>query len=271
MQNLAFFDTLLNYIQINIKGCSHITHDCNWHETGCKVDYDLWIVLDGTIKLCMQDHEYTAHPNDIIFLYPQTLYQASAGTDTCTFIYTHFDFKLGNNARILNDFSLAGHMPGQKAREEVTSYITSYWHYKKKPLSTLTLKGYFTVLLSKVIEYQYMQNKAFAPQNKNSKRLIRLQPTIQYVINHLDKPLHIGQLARVCGMSEKYFITYFKKTLGITPGSYITQLKMNKALDYLYEHKYSVKEIAYLLGYPDPYAFSKAFKKYYKAAPTKYI
>ena len=67
------------------------------------------------------------------------------------------------------------------------------------------------------------------------------------------------------------FIEYFKRTLGISPGQYIKSLKMNLARDYIYEKKYSVKEIAYMLGYTDQYTFSKAFKKQFNTPPSRFI
>jgi len=102
-------------------------------------------------------------------------------------------------------------------------------------------------------------------------KLTVLQPVFQYVENNLDRPMKIDELSAIVNMSEKYFISYFKSALGITPGNYITQLKMNKARDYLYQEKYSIKEIANLLGYSDQYTFSKAFKKYFNVSPSKFI
>lgn len=60
------------------------------------------------------------------------------------------------------------------------------------------------------------------------------------------------------------------KILGITPGQYINQIKMNRARDYLYEKKYTIQQIAGFLGYPDPFTFSKAFKKFYNVPPSKF-
>ena len=58
--------------------------------------------------------------------------------------------------------------------------------------------------------------------------------------------------------------------MGITPVNYITQVKMKKALEYLYEQNYSVKEVAALVGYTDIYTFSKAFKKIYGIPPSSF-
>ena len=70
--------------------------------------------------------------------------------------------------------------------------------------------------------------------------------------------------------TEKYFISFFKKTMGMTPTSYITQVKMKKALEYLHEQNYSVKEVSALVGYADIYTFSKAFKKTYGISPSNF-
>jgi AraC-like DNA-binding protein len=98
-----------------------------------------------------------------------------------------------------------------------------------------------------------------------------LQPVFGYLHEHLQRPIAIRELAELIGMSEKYFITYFKNTVGVTPGYYLYQVRMNRARDYLYLEQYSIKQIAELLGYPDPYTFSKAFKKYYNRPPSRFV
>jgi AraC-like DNA-binding protein len=45
---------------------------------------------------------------------------------------------------------------------------------------------------------------------------------------------------------------------------------MNRARDYLYEKNYTIQQIAGFLGYPDPFTFSKAFKKFYNVPPSKF-
>lgn len=62
-----------------------------------------------------------------------------------------------------------------------------------------------------------------------------LQNVFPYVDANLHRAIRVNELAVIAGVSEKYFISLFKKILGITPGQYINQIKMNRARDYLYE------------------------------------
>lgn len=270
MDYLEVLDTLTNYIEINIKVCGDITHDKNWKEHDNKVDYDIWIILDGELKIEIDKKEFLIKKNDVFFLSPNVIYQASSVTESCHFIYIHFDFVIGNNVKALESYQLEGPVYGSLIREEVEDVIKSYFSYKNKELlSFLSFRGYFTVLISKIMTILYQINSP-ALQHKRivSKPLAKLQPVLMYITRNINKPLGIKELADLMGVSEKYFISYFKNVIGTSPNKFIIKQKMSKALSYLYEGKYSIKEISRLVGYSDQYTFSKAFKKYYGIAPS---
>jgi AraC-like DNA-binding protein len=139
----------------------------------------------------------------------------------------------------------------------------------------LYLKACLTAVVAKIVELhgQDQYTGAFRIGNgtmTTSGSLEILYPVVDYINHHIHQTIRMSELAALVGISEKYFITCFKKTLGITPGQYIYQIRMNRARDYLNENKYTVQQIASLLGYPDPFTFSKAFKKYYQVAPSRF-
>src|SRR5690606_31048905 len=99
--------------------------------------------------------------------------------------------------------------------------------------------------------------------------VVTLQPVFKHIHENVHQPVAIRELAELASMSEKYFISFFRRAVGVTPGRYMMSVRMNKAKDYLHRHDYSVKEIASLLGYPDAYSFSRAFKRYFSMAPSQ--
>jgi AraC-like DNA-binding protein len=77
------------------------------------------------------------------------------------------------------------------------------------------------------------------------------------VTTHLD----IGWLSRSLGLGYSRFRQIFKKCTGVSPYQYFLDLKIARAKELLEQGQFSVKEIAYMLSFDDPYYFSHLFKK----------
>lgn len=91
-----------------------------------------------------------------------------------------------------------------------------------------------------------------------------------YIRLHAAEGITVRQVAEYAGLNRTYFSTLFTKAAGVTPAGYIAAVKMNKAKEMLLTTSAAVTEIAYSLGYPTLYAFTRAFKNYYSVSPTAY-
>ncbi|WP_231597735.1 AraC family transcriptional regulator [Bacillus sp. SA1-12] len=277
MDNMKIFNELSELVMIHINSCSEITHPSNWVESKHHPDFDLWYLSEGQIEIRIQEKVYCASEGDLILFSPKVAYTASALGSGCRFIFTHFDFVLGNHFGILDSFQLSGIIASDIVKEECNLFLDTYDQYKRSsPMSGIRLKGCFTILIAKIMELYGLgeYRGEFIHHSSDQKQLMSLQtldPVFDYIQNHLHQTINVGELAILAGMSEKYFFYYFKQSLGITPGRYIYQLKMNRARELLYSKRYSIKQIADMLGYPDPYSFSKAFKKFYKVPPSQFV
>lgn len=280
MNSMKIFNELSEHVALRIHSCNEASHPSNWVESKLHKDYDLWHLQTGQIEIRIHDSVHLASAGDLILFHTHLPYTANSIGKGCHFTYTHFDFGLGDHMRILENFNLSGIIPGALVREEAALFLEAYRQYKQDAMmSGIRLKGCFTVLIAAIME-RYGQGEyrgAFAlggakqKHQKQPKSLHTLRPVFDFIHEHLHLTIRNHELAEIAGMSEKYFILYFKQTLGITPGQYVYQLKMNRARELLYKNNYSIQEIAGLLGYPDPYTFSKAFKKYYKVPPSQFV
>lgn len=280
IHDTSIFHELSEYIFLRLKHFLKVSKSEDWMEYKTQNEYNLWIVTSGNIHITSGGIEQIARVGDAVLYYPKIPYRAaSANLLPCSFIYLRFDFQIGAQARILDDFPFSGVISSELARTELQLIIDSYKEYMEEPQAPgahLHLKSCLLLFLSKIIHYYSIGRYLGAFSHAQSKfrshqSLDLLQPVFRYIQNNLHKPLGIRELSELIGFSEKYFITYFKQALGITPGQYIYQVKMNRAKDLIYQGKYSVKEISQLLGYNDPYTFSKAFKKYYHVSPSKFV
>lgn len=282
MKDLSLFDELSERISLRVNSCREDFHDESWIESKAHHDYDLWFMQSGTVRLQIAGRTYAAGPGDVVFHYPHRPYTATTGPEGCRFTYVHFDFGIGEQPRILNDFPLSGIVAGGLLAEESRLFLQTYGQYRRasgRPGSHLYLKGCLSIVMARIIELhgggRYTGEFADGPGDASTRKpagsLSDLQPVFRHIHDNLNRSVRMSELAAIAGVSEKYFIAYFKKALGITPGLYMYQVKMNRARDYLLQRKYSVQEIAGLLGYPDPFTFSKAFKKYYNVPPSRFV
>lgn len=278
MPDMNIFNELSEFISLRLKSCWATAPAGDWIEHKAHADYDMWFVQSGTVKLRIAGIEHTARPGDVVFFYPRMPYIASCGEEGCRFIYVHFDYGIGEQQRILDDFRLSGIIDANLIREDAGLFVQAFAQSERssgKPKNLLYLKACLMAVIAKIIELhgqgRYVGDFASGTSPRKSGRdLDVLQPIFRYIDDHIHEPVRMSALAPLAGISEKYFISYFKKAVGITPGQYIYQIKMNRARDYLYEKKYTVQQIAGFLGYPDPFTFSKAFKKYYHVPPSKF-
>lgn len=99
----------------------------------------------------------------------------------------------------------------------------------------------------------------------------RLQQVLDYIHSYLDRPLQLAELAEISGMSQYYFCRVFKQLIGVAPYQYVLQQRMEKAKELLQQRKYTIAEIALLVGCTDQSRFTKHFKKYVGVTPRMFL
>lgn len=93
---------------------------------------------------------------------------------------------------------------------------------------------------------------------------------ILYMQEHIGEQLSLLDLSNLYHYSPSRFSSLFKQKTGYAPIDYFIQLKMQKASQQLDFTDQSVKEVAFNLGFDDPYYFSRRFTKVIGVSPTKY-
>ena len=78
----------------------------------------------------------------------------------------------------------------------------------------------------------------------------------------------VDSISRLFGFERSYLYRIFKKRYGIGIKEYITEVRMQKAAEFL-KDGFSVKESAHMVGYIDEFNFSKAYKSRYGISPSK--
>ena len=100
----------------------------------------------------------------------------------------------------------------------------------------------------------------------------RIEPAVEYIHNYYcDRDFSYECLPALCGLKYSYFFRLFVKRFGISPSQYVKKMKIEKACQLLWINKFSVTQIAEMLGYSDVYYFSRQFKDQMGVAPSHYV
>lgn len=105
---------------------------------------------------------------------------------------------------------------------------------------------------------------------------VKIQKTdiVKEIMDFIDKnySLNIGinQIAEQMGFTPNYLSSLFHKKTGMTYISYLTNVRMNKAKEFLQNPNDSIQKIAGKIGYYNTPHFSRLFKKQFGMYPSEY-
>ncbi|HLL89724.1 MAG TPA: AraC family transcriptional regulator, partial [Tepidisphaeraceae bacterium] len=72
------------------------------------------------------------------------------------------------------------------------------------------------------------------------------------------------------GLSYERFRKLFRQRTGHSPHDYRIRRRIDKAKALIHQERLSNKQVAYALGYPDPFTFSKQFKQVVGVSPEQF-
>lgn len=114
-----------------------------------------------------------------------------------------------------------------------------------------------------------MQKQVLHERQDTTKSFV--ENAIEYVGGHYaDCDLSIETVCGCLNVSAAYFSTIFKRETGKTFINYLTDYRMEKAMDLLLTQNEKTYIIAGKVGYSDPNYFSYVFKKQFGMSPSKY-
>jgi two-component system, response regulator YesN len=120
--------------------------------------------------------------------------------------------------------------------------------------------------------YSFFSNLLIAVKKRNATRKDSL---ISDILEKIDKEyneinLSISSFAEKYNLSAAYLGRLFYKYNGESMSEYINKVRINKAVDFLEDNKYSISDIMQMTGFTNKTHFYSMFKKYNSVTPNEY-
>lgn len=252
-------------------GKAHHNHTHDFYEINYLYEGDCINIIDGE-SIYMDS-------GDFIIMHPGTFHTIYAESESIvvnilirtSFFDEIFSSAEENAASLLSSFMTAAKdksyykyvtCKAENIREEVEKLMEeeSSCQFNKDLIQTSLLFSIFSKLLRS-------ENKATisGKQNVSSNTLMDI---LKYLSNYYDIAT-LQHISNQFGYSSAHICRMFLKETGKSFGRILTEIRMNKALEYLTDTDLKMYEISQLLGYDSHEYFQRVFKKHFGITPLR--
>jgi AraC-like DNA-binding protein len=98
----------------------------------------------------------------------------------------------------------------------------------------------------------------------------RIEKAFEYMNNNYDKPVTLGEVARLVSMTEVSFSRFIKKRTGNTFIDSLNEIRLGHASRMLIDTTHSIAEISYHCGFNNISNFNRIFKKKKTCTPKEF-
>lgn len=219
--------------------------------------------IRGKARFRFSNASYILERGKILHAGPgMTLSKEVLGDAPWEYILLHYDLPEGERQQLLlanQHFSIDVRDDGclyELLRLICSCYLTP------GGLQPLQLKVCFYRIFEEII---YAAQKYYSTMEGDP-----VQYILEYLQHHYMEPVSIDELGKSFGLDGRKLAYLFKKNVGISPLSYLTEYRLDKAKELLLLKSMSITEVAHCIGYSDALYFSRLFKKHLGMAPTDF-
>ncbi|MRN54748.1 AraC family transcriptional regulator [Paenibacillus monticola] len=271
-----------------------LVRDMGWNQTTSlythpdrTLDYDVFIyVTAGTMQVIEEGQEYVVQQGQFLFLrqgrHHWGLPQTPAGT---AWYWIHFHtvfeesiaykdypplpelgFYYPNYYEYRFPLPKYGYSPVQLALENRLQLLLEHYDYLKEHWMTQSSLRVYQLLMDLQEAWNLGEQESVRGKSEHTARKV-----MAYLTEHCGEEFAGDKLSLYMKMNYSYLSAMFKQRTGQTIIETHTKLRMNKAIGLMRSTSLNISEISESLGYPNPYYFSRVFKKVLGEAPSAYL
>ncbi|GAA0752353.1 AraC family transcriptional regulator [Clostridium sartagoforme] len=229
--------------------------------------FELTFVDNGTLNTSIDGVDYTLNSSDLIIYGKNQFHTQSVNSDSaCSYLTIMFDMECDDDRLICNKvFHCRKEL--YKAVRTFAKNISSTIPYSEN----LILSNFHEIII-RLFQYDYLGVDA-SKLPKESQQHFQdeiLEGIVEYINEKIACPISIEELCSKFSISRSSLQVLFKNNLNISPKKYINDLKLSKSKQLIKENKYTISEIAFMLGFNSIHYFSRAFTQHYEISPSEY-
>jgi AraC-like DNA-binding protein/mannose-6-phosphate isomerase-like protein (cupin superfamily) len=226
--------------------------------------------LEGKGQVQIGKRHYQLSPDDFIIIPASVPHNYSADEkDSWTIYWIHFKGMIANAVVDAMIAQFKGHRGTITYQQKRVQLFDDIYGNLERGYGNDNL-NYANMCLWHFLSSFLYDEKFNLSERKESKQDTVIEPSINFMQQHLSEMLRLSDIAESVNVSVPHYSFLFRQKTGFAPMEYFNQLKIQKACQYLLFTDLRIKEIAEQLGIEDPYYFSRMFTRLMGISPKEY-
>ena len=212
----------------------------------------------GTFTLEVHDRQWLLPPQRAAWVTAETRIRinASAPVASCSILFARDSIPApGYNCRVFAVTPLAREMLLWAMR----------WDIERDATDQIADR-FFAAVADVCLELAETAEQFWLPQVQSAE----LTHAFRYILDHLDAPLSIAQIAGVIHVSSRTLARRFVEEAHLTCAQFISRARMLRAMDLLAGGDTPITEVAYAVGFESVSAFNHNFRRFTQDTPMHY-
>lgn len=246
---------------------------CHWHE-----GLEIPVVVRGTARYQLKEQAFDLSAGEGMVINSRVPHSIMPfGEEEPIILTTIFDPSLlyGTPASVIYQKLLNPYMNTQelsgiilpKHGVETMKQIDTL--YQEAPFGAeLRIKGLLCNLFFELLAERRELLSDAKPSNEES--LSRLKILLDMIHQNYGEQLSLSEMASAISISKEGCCRFFKSMTGKTISQYLEDYRVTQGILLLQDEKYSVTQVAFLVGFGNPGRFSAAFARRMNCTPSQY-
>ena len=218
-------------------------------------------------ELTIDDQKYILNSSDLIIYGKNQFHTQAVNNDSsCSYLTIMFDMECDDDSLVCNKVF--------HCRKELYKAVRTFAKNISStiPYSENIILCNFHEIIIRLFQYDYLggdDSKLPTEVQQHFQDEI-LEGIVKYIDDMICSPISVEELCNKFSLSRSSLQILFKNNLNTSPKKYINDLKLAKSKQLIKENKYTISEIAFMLGFNSIHYFSRAFTQHYEIRPSEY-
>lgn len=261
----------------HLSDCNMFMVELYYRQFHMHKELELILVLRGNGRVSNEKTEFAVSQGDVLLFDSGQIHELNGGDDGLLLLAVQVSRsfcrrycpQLRNTrfqGNLLNPF-----FSDSELQELRNTMLQGFSDYLKKSMSSAfgcmsKLNIVFEKLL-RCVPYQILDQTQQVNQMKAQERVRRI---LLYIQEHYQDQIRLADIAKWEKLSASYVSRFFREQLNVTLQEYLTQIRVEAAMQMLRNTDLSITSIAYECGFSDPKYMNQGFEKLLGMHPNQW-